>query len=133
MILFDTTVLVYAVGGDHPLAESARALVAEAREGSITAHTTPEVIQEFAHVRARRRSREDAQTLASAFSAVLAPLQIITAQHLDAGLRLWREEESLSSFDAVLAALAISLDAQLISADRAFGRVPGLRWRDLAV
>ena len=132
MILLDTTVLVYAVGGEHPLAAPARQLIADMREGLLKAHTTPEVIQKFAHVRARRRSREDAEALATAFATACAPLQVITGQHLEAGLRLWRDQGPLSSFDAVLAALAISLDAELISADRAFASIPQLRWRDLA-
>lgn len=131
MILLDTTVLVYSVGADHPLAESARALMDQVRTGALRAHTTPEVIQEFAHVRARRRSRADALVLSRAFSTVLSPLQPVGPQHLEAGLALWSTTPSLGAFDSVLAALALSLDAELISADRAFADVPGLRWRPL--
>ena len=132
MMLLDTTVLVYAVGGDHPLAAPARDIIEKVRDGHERAHTTPEVIQEFAHVRARRRSREDACALSTAYAAVLAPLQVVTGQHLAAGLQLWAKHPQLASFDAVLAAVAISLDAELVSADRAFGEVADLRWRDLA-
>ena len=131
MMLLDTTVLVYAVGGDHPLATPARDIIAKVRDGRERAHTTPEVIQEFAHVRARRRAREDAGAIATAYAAVLAPLQVVTGQHLSAGLQLWQQYPKLASFDAVLAAVAISLDAELVSADRAFGEVADLRWRDL--
>lgn len=131
MIILDTTVLVYAVGGDHPLAVPARQIIADVRDGRVRAHTTPEVIQEFAHMRARRRSRADAASLADAFATALAPLHVVTAQHLSAGLALWREFPALGAFDAVLAAVAMSLDAELISADQAFDSVPGLRWRAL--
>ena len=131
MILLDTTVLVYAVGEDHPLAESARALMDQIRTGALRAHTTPEVIQEFAHVRARRRTRQDATTLARAFSTLLSPLQLVGPQHLEAGLSLWSATPALGAFDSVLAALALSLDAELVSADRAFADVPGLRWQPL--
>ena len=132
MILVDTTVLVYAVGQDHPLATPARALLSAIRDGALDARTTPEVIQEFAHVRARRRTRLDAAHLAQAYAALLGPLQPVSAQHLTAGLALWRDVSTLGAFDAVLSAVAIALDAELVSADRAFGDVPGLRWRDLA-
>lgn len=132
MILLDTTVLVYAVGDDHPLAETARKLMTDVRTGTLRAHTTPEVIQEFAHVRARRRAREDAVELAGAFSALLGPLQVVTAQHLSAGLELWAEHPGIGSFDSVLAAVAISLDADLVSADTGFATVTGLRWRPLS-
>jgi len=132
VIILDTTVLVYAVGGDHPLSAPARAVITEVQGGRVRAHTTPEVIQEFAHVRARRRSREDAAALADAFATVLAPLQVVTAQHLSAGLELWRTHRQLGAFDSVLAAVAVSMDAELISADQAFASVTGLRWRALA-
>ncbi len=133
MMLLDTTVLVYAVGGDHPLAGPARGLVERIRAGDVRAHTTPEVIQEFAHVRARRRSRDDAYEVAQAFATLLSPLQLIGPNHLEAGLALWRTTASLGSFDAVLASAAMSLDAELVSADNAFASVPGLRWRPLQV
>ena len=132
MILLDTTVLVYSVGDEHPLKRAARNLLSDARTGAVRAHTTPEVIQEFAHVRARRRSREDAVALAASFSALLGPLQVVTAQHLSAGLELWAEHPGIGSFDSVLAAVAISLDADLVSADTGFASVTGLRWRPLS-
>ena len=64
MILLDTTVLSYAVGADHPLREPCRRLLRAHGNGHIEATTTIEVIQEFVHVRARRRSRPDAVALA---------------------------------------------------------------------
>ena len=131
MILLDTTVLVYAVGREHPLAHAARQLMVGVREGIMRASTTPEVIQEFAHVRARRTSRSEAADMAEAYATALAPLQTVSAQHLTTGLNLWRAVSDLGSFDAVLAATALALDAQLVSADQAFGDVPNLHWTDL--
>ena len=56
VIVLDTTVLVYAVGDDHELREPARRVVVTAVEsGTAQATTTVEAIQEFVHVRARRR------------------------------------------------------------------------------
>lgn len=132
MMLLDTTVLVYAVGGDHPLAQPARAVMAAVRDGRVRAHTTPEVIQEFAHIRAKRRTRSDAAELAEAYAIALAPLQVVTAQHLGTGLGLWTKHIAMGAFDAVLAATAMALDAELVSADQGFADIPGLRWRDLA-
>lgn len=133
MILLDTTVLVYAVGREHPLVEPARAIVEAVRDGRLRAHTTPEVIQEFAHVRSRRTSREEAASLAQACATAMAPLQVVNASHVMSGLSLWRHIPQLGSFDAVLAATALALDAELVSADQAFRFVPGLRWQDLAI
>lgn len=133
MILLDTTVLVYCVGVEHPLREPARSFIDGARDGLVQVRTTPEVIQEFAHVRARRRDRNDAVVLAAAFSELMSPLQVVTPEHLSHGLELWRQVPALGAFDAVLAALAIDADVPLVSADRAFGQVPRLQWWDLAL
>ena len=68
MILFDTTVLSYAVGVEHPLREPCRRLLRAHGDGHIEAATTIEVVQEFVHVRARRRSRADSVSVARAIS-----------------------------------------------------------------
>ncbi len=127
MIVLDTSVLVYAVGADHPLREPCRRLIGAAGD-RVEATTTVEVIQAFAHVRARRRSRADATRLARSFATVLTPLLVPTTADLVAGLVLFEEVEELGCFDAVLAATAVAKGTNaLVSADPAFSRVPGLR------
>jgi predicted nucleic acid-binding protein len=132
VIVLDTTVLVYAVGDRHELREPARALVDAVASGAVRATTTLEAIQEFAHVRARRRNRKDAATLASLYADLLSPLLEIGEAELRTGLRLFERHEALDPFDAVLAASAMALEATaLVSADRAFGAVKGLRFVEL--
>lgn len=133
MIVVDTTVLVYAVGSAHPLRNPCRTLVEAVRDGKILASTTPEVIQEFAHVRARRRSRRDASETARSFAQLFAPLVGVGADDLGAGLDLFEEYDGLGAFDAVLAAVAERRGADaIVSADRAFARVKGVRHIDPA-
>lgn len=127
MIVVDTTILVLAVGAHHELREPARRLVDAVASLSIEATTTPEVIQEFAHVRARRRGRRDAAALARRYAELFAPLLVVEAAHLERGLSLFEEHPELGAFDAVLAAVASAHDAALISADNDFGVVPRLR------
>ena len=127
MIVLDTTILVYAKGADHPLRHPCRALLGAIERGTVTATTTAEAIQEFAHVRAKRRDRADAADLARAYVDLLAPLLAIEEEHLRDGLSLYERSPELGSFDAVLAAAALAIGAQaLVSADRAFAVVPGL-------
>jgi uncharacterized protein len=134
MIVIDTTVLVYAVGDDHPLRQPCRELVATLRDGHLRATTTPEVIQEFAHVRARRRSRDDAAALACDFAVLLAPLMTVEDEDLTAGLSIFTEAATLGAFDAVLAATSRRRGARaLVSADRAFEEVRHLRHIDPGV
>ncbi len=128
MIVLDTTVLVLAVGTEHPLRDAARRLVDSVAARMVEATTTPEVVQEFAHVRARRRGRRDAAALARRYAELLSPLLVIEADHLHRGLRLFEEHPELGAFDAVLAAAALANEATaLISADGGFAVVPRLR------
>lgn len=124
MIVVDTTVLVYAVGSEHPLREPCRAIVSAVESGRLTASTTIEVIQEFCHVRARRRERTDAAALARSYADLLAPLLVVDHEDLAAGLDLYDRIDALGAFDAVLAATARRRGANaLVSTDTAFARV----------
>jgi predicted nucleic acid-binding protein len=127
LIVLDTTVLVYAKGQEHSLREPCRALIEAIAAGMVEATTTPEVIQEFVHVRARRRSRRDAAQLGRSFADLLSPLIAVGEDHLAAGLSLFQRHSSLGAFDAVLAATALASDAEaIVSADATFAQVPSL-------
>lgn len=132
MILLDTTVLLYAVGSEHSLREPCRDLVAAIGEGMLRATATVEVLQEFAHVRARRRGRDDTAALTAQFATLLAPLLSPDADDLADGLRIFRDGDRIGAFDAVLAAVALRREhlVGLASADRAFSGIPGLRHVD---
>lgn len=121
MIVLDTTVLVYAVGAEHELREPCRDLIGSIAAGELSATTTVEVLQEFTHVRARRRDREDAARLARDYLDLLGPLLIVGADDLQEGLRLYVRSDRLGAFDAVLAATAGRAGASaIVSADAAF-------------
>lgn len=127
MILLDTTVLVYAVGDDHPLREPCRAVLGAHQEGSIAAATTVEVIQEFVHVRSRRRPRSDAVGLAKRYAAGM-PLLAPERTDLELGLDLYGRHSSVGAFDAVLVGVALNHGAEaLVSADRTFSTIAELR------
>lgn len=96
MIVLDTTVLVYAVGDDHRLREPCRRVL-EAHGGELLeAATTIEVIQEFAHIRARRRSRADAVALARHYAAALS-LIVVREEDLALGLTLYERYPALGA------------------------------------
>lgn len=128
MIVVDTTVLVYAKGADHPLRGPCRELIRAVGEGALAATTTVEVIQEFAHVRARRRTRADAARLARDYAELLSPLLVVGEDDLRAGMALFERHAAVGAFDAVLAATAIAQHAEaLVSTDRALSAVDGVR------
>jgi len=128
VIVLDTTVLAYAVGADHPLQMPCRRLVLAIANGEVTATTTVEVIQEFAHVRARRRDRKDAAELARDYIELLSPLLVVEEPDLREGLRLFEDSTGIEAFDAVLAAAAHAAGADaLVSADAGFSGVANIR------
>lgn len=128
MILLDTTVLIYAKGAEHPFREPCRELISAVTDGRLEATTTVEAIQEFAHVRAQRRARADAVSLAGDYVDLLSPLIAATSDHLRHGLKLFEQATRLGAFDAVLAAAAIDFGADaVVSVDAAFSEVSGLR------
>ncbi len=130
MILLHTTILAYAVGEEHSLREPCRRLLSAHADGRVEATTTIEVIQEFVHIRSRRRTRVDAVHVARQYVAAFNLLGT-TTDDLDRGLVLFEQHVALGAFDAVLAAVALNHQAEaLVSADRAFAEVPGLRWID---
>ena len=132
MIILDTSILAYAVGAAHPFREPCRRILGAHAEGRIEATTTVEVIQEFTHVRARRMPRREAVEVARKLAAAF-DLLATTPEELDRGLHVFERYETLGAFDAVLVAVAMSRGAEaLVSADRSFGSVPGLRWVDPA-
>jgi predicted nucleic acid-binding protein len=127
MIVLDTTILVYAKGQDHPMREPCRRLIEAIDAERIQATTTPEVIQEFVHVRARRRERSEAVQLGRAYADLLAPLTPVDTATLRDGLRLFGGTSRLGAFDAVLAAVAVAVGAEaLVTVDAAFTDIAGL-------
>jgi predicted nucleic acid-binding protein len=128
LIILDTTVLAYAVGADHALRAPCQRLVRAIAGGEVVATTTIEVIQEFTHVRARRRDRKEAAELARDYIELLSPLLIVEEPDLREGLRLFEETAKLGAFDAVLAAAAHAAGADaLVSADAGFSAVANVR------
>jgi uncharacterized protein len=127
LIVLDTTVLAYAVGADHPLQEPCRRLVRAIADGEVVATTTIEVIQEFTHVRARRRDRKDAAELARDYIELLSPLLIVEEPDLREGLRMFEEHPEIGAFDAVLAAAAHAAGADaLVSGDSGFSAIANI-------
>jgi predicted nucleic acid-binding protein len=127
VIVLDTTVLVYAMGRDHAYRDPCRALIAAVAGGDLDATTTVEAVQEFVHVRARRRERAEAAQLGRDYASLLAPLLAPSGEDLRDGLALFERDARLGAFDAVLAAAAVNAGVEaLVSADNAFAQVPGL-------
>jgi len=130
VIVLDTTILVYALGDQHPLRSPCRDVIAAIGQGTVAATTTIEVIQEFTHVRARRRGRAEAVSRARDYVGLLTPLLQPSESDLATAMRLFLEHDTLGMFDAVLAAVTLSSShtTGLMSADKAFASIDDLSY-----
>lgn len=125
MIVLDTTVLLYAVGTEHELREPCRRLLAAPKRLALT--TTAGVIQEFVHVRSRRRAQSDAVGLGRAYLTLLRPLLDIPDAAVEDALSFLDQHASLGAFDAVLAAASLRAGCRaVVTVDRAFAQVDDL-------
>ena len=102
-------------------------------ESRVEATTTLGIIQESAHVRARRCGRTDAAERGSELLGLRQPLLAPRGAELALGLRPFEEHPTLGASDAALATAAMLSGADaLVSADRAFAGIRGLTWMDPA-
>ena len=132
MIVVDTPVLAYALGGEHVLREPSARLVEAVAAGTVEATTTVEVIQEFTHIHGRRRPRADVASHARDFAELFSPLLSVDREQLERGLALFERHPELGAFDAVLSAAALAASAEaFVSADRGFLAVARLPFVEL--
>ncbi len=122
-MILDTNVLIYAVGGEHPLRDPARRLIAAIRDGTVLATTSVLVLQEVTYVYTRRRGSAEAAALVRAYVELLEPLLAVEQAHLMTALRLV-ERYDLRPSGALIAATAIQSSFPLVTADRVFADVP---------
>jgi predicted nucleic acid-binding protein len=131
--LFDTSVFVYALGGEHRYRAPCQAILRELKGGRLAGEASLELVHEFAHVRQRRgRARADAARLARVVRRS-CPVHTVGLVDVERALDLWCAHEALDMRDAVFAAQALNhgIDA-IMSTDRGFDGIPGLERIDPA-
>ncbi len=131
--LFDTSVFLYALGGEHRYREPCRAILREMREGLLTGEASVELVHEFAYMRYRRTgTRADAAESARDVARTCT-LHAVGSDDVERALALWSEHERLDMRDAIFAAQALNreIDA-ILSPDRGFDGIPGLERVDPA-
>jgi hypothetical protein len=138
VILPDVNILLYAARGDLPGHARSRAWLQGALNGNEPVALVAPVLASFVRVATNRRVFATPTPLADAIGFVEAMLGAPAAftPALPEGcaaelLRQCRAADARGDLvtDAYLAAVATSLGAELVSADRDFARFPGLRWR----
>jgi uncharacterized protein len=131
--LIDTSVFIYALGGEHPYRDPCRAVMDDGAQGLIAPEASVEMIHEFAYVRSRRGiARGDAVRDARDIAAT-SRLHVVEPSDMTRALELWREHERLDMRDAIFVAQALNRGIEaILSPDRGFDEIPGLQRIDPA-
>jgi predicted nucleic acid-binding protein len=125
--LFDTSVFIHALGGEHLYREPCRAILLEMRGGRLAGEASMELIHEFAYVRCRQRVTRLAAAESARDVAGMCPLHTVGADDIKRALDLWCEHERLDMRDAIFAAQALNRDIDaILSPDTDFDGIPGL-------
>jgi uncharacterized protein len=130
--LFDTSVFIYALGGEHFYRDHCRAIMDKGAKGLLAGEASVELIHEFAHVRARRMARRAAAADACDIAAT-SRLHAVERADVERALELWCQHDGLDMRDAIFAAQALNREIDAILAtDRAFDGIQGLERIDPA-
>lgn len=139
MLVVDVNVLVDAHRRGAQRHEARRGWLEAARTGDEPLALAGVVTSAFVRIVTNRRVFPDPASLEVALVFIDALHESPAIRRLEPGPRHWQLFSDLCLRsgatgdlvpDAWLAALAIENRATLITADRGFGRYPGLRWRD---
>lgn len=123
MIVVDASILASALGDDGSDGERARGRLAGERLFA------PQLVDlEVASVwrRAARAGRLGGRRASQALTD-LAELPLARAPHQPFMSRIWELHDNLTPYDAAYVALAETLEAPLLTADRRLARAPGVR------
>jgi predicted nucleic acid-binding protein len=131
--LYDTSIFVYALGGEHPYRAPCREIVRLAAAGDLQGEASADLLQELAHQRARRIGDRAEAAAAARHVSKLAWWHPVEPNDVQRGIDLFEAHPALDARDAVLAALAINRGIEAILAtDRAFDGIERLRRIDPA-
>ena len=127
----DTAVLMYAVGGEHPLREPCRRILRRMGDGELDATTSVEVVQEILHrFLALRRASQGAEIATDALD-LFAPVLPVTHAVMRRMSALVARYPALTARDLVHVATCEHEGIRdIISPDRGFDEVSGLRRLD---
>ncbi|MDR0626887.1 MAG: type II toxin-antitoxin system VapC family toxin [Bifidobacteriaceae bacterium] len=124
-VFVDSPVLLYAIGGEHPLRAPSRAIVRAATDGRIELHASIEAVQEVLFHRMRRGGREEAIRAAADY------LDLVVCHPLNEAVMrrslLVVTSSQIRGRDALHAATALAAGFnEIITSDADFADVPGL-------
>jgi predicted nucleic acid-binding protein len=132
-LFVDTNVLLYAAGTAHALKRPAESWLRRIASGEVAATTSSEVVQEILFVLARRDAVDEALALTRDTLVLFPNLLAVGHKEMSRSLALLRKHPATSVRDAVHAGTMLENGVRdILTADRDFARIPGIRVQALA-
>ena len=117
----DANLIMYSLGGPHPLREPCKRVLERIRSGEIRALTNTEVLQEILHRYFSIDKPDIAETAYTSVIQLCATVFPVTLAEMDNALELMKATPSITSRDAVHAATIINNGIkEIISTDNHF-------------
>jgi predicted nucleic acid-binding protein len=130
-VFIDTAVIMYAAGRSHPLRDPSRRILTMIESGALSAVTSTEVVQEIAHRFLGIGRRDIAEQLATDTLDLFAPVLPITHAVVRRLPALVARYPALAARDLIHVATCQQEGiTEIVSPDRGFDAVAGLRRRD---
>ena len=124
----DANVIMYAIGGAHPLREPCRTALSKIKDGLIQVVTNTEVLQEMLYRYFSIKKPSQGEAAYSALMEICDEILPITLHDMDLALDLLKKHPSITSRDAVHAATMINHNIkEIISTDPHFDLIPDIR------
>jgi predicted nucleic acid-binding protein len=126
MLLIDASIAMYAAGAAHAYKAPSAAVLALAAAGGVHAVVDAEMLQEILHRYRAIGRASDGERVYALVRQSLPEVVAITAEVMDAANALLAGLPTASCRDAVHAAVALQLGAQICSHDRDFDGFVGV-------
>jgi uncharacterized protein len=124
----DANVIMYALGGPHPLRSPCKATLKKIRDGSLTAVTDTEVLQEVLYRYFSIRQQVLGELAYTSLVEMCMEVLPVTLQDTDRALALLKGSPGITSRDAIHAATMINSGIKtILTADAHFDLIPEIR------
>lgn len=128
MKLLDANIVIYSLGRDHSYREPCRAIINRLEERPHGYAVDAEMLQEVLYVFSNRRDNETGAEVVTRLLDLFPDVIPITGAEIRTAAQLIRQPPRLSVRDAIHAAVALEHGLEgIVSSDKAFDQIPGLR------
>ena len=131
MMLLDANIPIYAEGREHRYRAPCRIILEQTKTWPDRYAIDVEALQEILYVYSSRGELETGTGIVERLLSRLPNIIPITATEIRAAMRLMAETRNLTTRDAIHGAVVLEHQMEgIVSADRDFDRIPGLRRYD---